>query len=185
MPSINELTLAKELIRFPSVTPVDAGAIVFLSKKLKSLGFKCKILEFKDKTSKPIKNLYARLGTKQPNICYAGHTDVVPPGNIKDWTVNPFKPKIKKKYLIGRGANDMKSSIACFVSAVNKFLTKKEAVIILNLLCIYPVSQSSLIPASTIGKPVLPFFHFERSCSLSFQSNLSNCTFKFFLLILG
>ena len=124
MPKINEIKLAKELISFPSVTPKDAGAINFLSKKLKSLGFKCKILEFKDKTSKPIKNLYARLGTKQPNICYAGHTDVVPPGNIKDWTVNPFKPKIKKKYLIGRGANDMKSSIACFVSAVNKFLTK-------------------------------------------------------------
>ena len=126
MPKINEIELAKELISFPSVTPKDAGAINFLSKKLKSLGFKCKILEFKDKTSKPIKNLYARLGTKQPNICYAGHTDVVSPGNIKDWTVNPFKPRIKKKYLIGRGANDMKSSIACFVSAVNKFLTNNS-----------------------------------------------------------
>ncbi len=125
MPSINELTLAKELIRFPSVTPVDAGAIVFLSKKLKSIGFKCKILEFKDKNSKPIKNLYARLGSKNPNLCYAGHTDVVPPGNIKDWTVNPFNPVVKKNYLIGRGANDMKSSIACFVSAVDKFVKKK------------------------------------------------------------
>ena len=122
MPSINELKLAKELITFPSITPKDAGAINFLSKKLKSLGFKCKILEFKDKKSKPIKNLYARLGTKQPNLCYAGHTDVVPPGNIKDWTINPFKPLVKKNHLIGRGANDMKSSIACFVSAVSKFL---------------------------------------------------------------
>ena len=126
MPSINELKLAKELIAFPSITPKDAGAINFLSKKLKSLGFKCKILEFKDKKSKPIKNLYARLGTKQPNICYAGHTDVVPPGNINDWTVNPFKPTVKKNYLIGRGANDMKSSIACFVSAVNKFLKDRS-----------------------------------------------------------
>ena len=125
MPSINELKLAKELISFPSITPKDAGAINYLSKKLKSLGFKCKILEFKDKRSKPIKNLYARLGTKQPNLCYAGHTDVVPPGNIKDWTVNPFKPAVKKNHLIGRGANDMKSSIACFVSAVNKFLKDK------------------------------------------------------------
>ena len=122
---INELKLAKELIRFPSVTPKDAGAINFLSKKLRSLGFKCKILEFKDKKSKPIKNLYARLGTKQPNLCYAGHTDVVPPGNIEDWTVNPFKPTVKNNHLIGRGANDMKSSIACFVSAVNKFLNEK------------------------------------------------------------
>ncbi len=123
---INELQLAKELIRFPSVTPKDAGAINFLSKKLKSLGFKCKILEFRDKKSKPIKNLYARLGNKQPNLCYAGHTDVVPPGNIKDWTVNPFKPTIRNNHLIGRGANDMKSSIACFVSAVNKFLNDKS-----------------------------------------------------------
>ena len=123
---INELKLAKELIRFPSITPKDAGAIGFLSKKLRSLGFKCKILEFKDKKSKPIKNLYARLGTKQPNLCYAGHTDVVPPGNIKGWTINPFKPTVKNNYLIGRGANDMKSSIACFVSAVNKFLKDKS-----------------------------------------------------------
>jgi succinyl-diaminopimelate desuccinylase len=124
MANINELKLAKDLIKFPSITPKDAGAINFLSKQLKSLGFACKILEFKDKKSKPIKNLYARLGRKSPNLCYAGHTDVVPPGNIKDWTVNPFKPSIKKNHLIGRGANDMKSSIACFVSAVNKFLKK-------------------------------------------------------------
>ncbi len=126
MSSINEISLAKELIRFPSITPVDAGAIKFLSKKLKNLGFKCKILEFKDKRSKPIKNLYARLGSKQPNICYAGHTDVVPPGNLKDWTVNPFRPKIKNKHLVGRGANDMKSSIACFISAVDKFLKENS-----------------------------------------------------------
>ena len=121
MANINELKLAKDLIKFPSITPKDAGAINFLSKQLKALGFNCKILEFKDKKSKPIKNLYARFGKKNPNLCYAGHTDVVPPGNIKDWTVDPFKPSIKNNHLIGRGANDMKSSIACFVSAVNKF----------------------------------------------------------------
>ena len=128
MPNINELTLAKELIKFPSVTPRDAGVIEFLAKQLRKLGFQCKILEFKDKNkkSKPIKNVYARLGKKSPNLCYAGHTDVVPPGNINDWTVNPFKPTIKKSHLIGRGANDMKSSIACFVSAVEKFLKKRK-----------------------------------------------------------
>ena len=125
MPNINELKLAKDLIKFPSITPNDAGAINFLSKQLRSLGFECKILEFKDKKSKPIKNLYARLGKKAPNLCYAGHTDVVPPGNIKDWTIDPFKPSVRKNHLIGRGANDMKSSIACFVSAVNKFLQTK------------------------------------------------------------
>ena len=126
MRTINELALSKDLISFPSITPIDAGAINFLAKKLKTLGFKCKILEFKKGKGKPIKNLYAKLGSKQPNLCYAGHTDVVPPGNYKDWTVNPFKPKIKKGYLIGRGANDMKSSIACFVSAVSEYIVNNK-----------------------------------------------------------
>ena len=122
MQKINELQLAKELIRFPSVTPVDAGIMSFLEKKLKQLGFKTKVLEFREKNSKPVKNLYARLGNKSPNFCYAGHLDVVPAGNLKDWTVNPFKPSIKKGHLIGRGANDMKSSIAAFVSAISNFI---------------------------------------------------------------
>ena len=126
MASINELQLAKELIKFPTVTPIDAGIMKFLEKKLKTLGFKTKILEFKEKNSKPVKNLYARLGNQGPNFCYAGHLDVVPPGNLKDWTVNPFKPSIKKGYLIGRGANDMKSSIAAFVSAVSNFVRNKR-----------------------------------------------------------
>lgn len=126
MASINELQLAKELIKFPTVTPIDAGIMKFLEKKLKTLGFKTKILEFKEKNSKPVKNLYARLGNKGPNFCYAGHLDVVPAGNLKDWTVNPFKPSIKNGYLIGRGANDMKSSIAAFVSAVSNFVGNKR-----------------------------------------------------------
>ena len=126
MASINELQLAKELIKFPTITPIDAGIMKFLEKKLKTLGFKTKILEFKEKNSKPVKNLYARLGNQGPNFCYAGHLDVVPPGNLKDWTVNPFKPSIKKGYLIGRGANDMKSSIAAFVSAVSNFVRHKR-----------------------------------------------------------
>ena len=126
MTSINELQLAKELIKFPSVTPVDAGIMKFLEKKLKTLGFKTKILEFREKDSQPVKNLYARLGNKGPNFCYAGHLDVVPAGNLKNWTVNPFKPSIKKGHLIGRGANDMKSSIASFVSAVSNFVTNNR-----------------------------------------------------------
>ena len=126
MPSINELELAKELIKFPTITPVDAGVMRFLEKKLKSLGFKTKILEFKEKNNKPVKNLYARLGTKGLNFCYAGHLDVVPPGDLKDWTVNPFKPTVKKGHLIGRGANDMKSSIAAFVAAVNNFINNND-----------------------------------------------------------
>ena len=126
MQKINELQLAKELIRFPSITPRDAGVMRFLEKKLKKLGFKTKILEFREKKSKPVKNLYARLGNKTPNFCYAGHLDIVPPGNIKDWTVNPFKPSVKQGHLIGRGANDMKGSVAAFVSAVSIFLNKNK-----------------------------------------------------------
>jgi len=119
--SISELKLAKELIRRPSVTPKDAGTINLLVKNLRSLGFKCQIINFKN-----IKNLYAKLGKSSPNFCYAGHTDVVPPGNINDWSVNPFKPEVKKNKLIGRGANDMKASIACFVAAVSKFKVKNK-----------------------------------------------------------
>src|SRR6056300_1135383 len=119
MPNINELQLAKELIKFPSVTPTDAGVMKFLEKKLK-------ILEFKEKNHKPVKNLYARLGSAGPNFCYAGHLDVVPTGTLTDWTVNPFKPSVKKGHLIGRGAKDMKSSIAAFVSAVNDYLNSNN-----------------------------------------------------------
>ena len=131
MTIINELKLAKELIKFPTVTPVDAGIMKFLEKKLKTLGFKTKVLEFKEKESKPVKNLYARLGKRGPNFCYAGHLDVVPAGNLKDWTVNPFKPSVKKGYLIGRGANDMKSSIAAFVSAVSNYIKSKKNLMVL------------------------------------------------------
>ena len=126
MPKINELKLAKELIRFPSITPTDAGVMKFLEKKLKTIGFKTKILTFKEKGFQPVKNLYARLGSKNPNFMFAGHVDIVPPGNLKDWTVNPFNPSIKKGHLIGRGANDMKSSIAAFVSAVSIFLNNNK-----------------------------------------------------------
>ena len=126
MQKLNELQLAKELIRFPSITPVDAGVMRFLEKKLKRLGFQTKILEFKEKGFQPVKNLYAKIGSKSPNFMFAGHVDIVPPGNIKDWTVNPFKPSIKKGYLIGRGANDMKGSIAAFVSAVSAFLSRNK-----------------------------------------------------------
>ncbi len=126
MQKINELQLAKELMKFPSITPRDAGVIRFLEKKLKKIGFKTKILNFKEKNFQPVKNLYARLGSKGPNFCFAGHLDVVPPGNIRDWTVNPFRPSIKKGNLIGRGANDMKGSVAAFVSAVSIFLNNNK-----------------------------------------------------------
>ncbi len=118
---ISELKLAKDLIRKPSITPKDAGAINLLAKNLRSIGFNCKIINFKN-----IKNLYAKLGKSSPNFCYAGHTDVVPPGNIKNWTTNPFRPIVRNNRLIGRGANDMKASIACFVAAVSRFKNENK-----------------------------------------------------------
>ena len=113
---ISELKLAKDLIRRPSVTPKDAGVINLLAKNLKSLGFKCQMMNFKN-----IKNLYAKLGRSSPNFCYAGHTDVVPVGDLKSWSVNPFSGAVKNNKLIGRGASDMKGSIACFVAALSQF----------------------------------------------------------------
>jgi len=113
---INELKLARELIRRPSVTPKDAGAINILAKYLRSLGFKCQMMNFKN-----IKNLYAKLGKSSPNFCFAGHTDVVPVGNLKSWSVNPFLGVVKNNKLIGRGASDMKGSIACFIAALSQF----------------------------------------------------------------
>jgi len=113
---INELKLAKELIRRPSVTPIDAGAINILIKNLRSLGFKCQMMNFKN-----IKNLYAKFGKSSPNFCFAGHTDVVPVGDLKSWSVNPFSGTVKNNKLIGRGASDMKGSIACFIAALSQF----------------------------------------------------------------
>ncbi len=118
---INELKLAKDLIRKPSITPKDAGAINLLAKNLRSIGFSCKIINFKN-----VKNLYAKFGKTSPNFCYAGHTDVVPPGKLSEWSVNPFKPIVKNKKLFGRGANDMKASIACFVAAVSNFKNQNK-----------------------------------------------------------
>ena len=126
MKIFNDLQLAKELIKFPTVTPVDAGIMKFLEKKLKLIGFKTKILQFKDGNSTSVKNIYARLGTESPNFCYAGHVDVVPPGNLKKWSSNPFKPTIKNGRLIGRGASDMKSSVASFIAAVSDFASKNK-----------------------------------------------------------
>ena len=123
---INELSLTKELLKIPSVTPVDGGAIALVAKHLKSLGFQCKIFNFQDKNTPTIKNLYARLGTASPNFCFAGHTDVVPTGNLKLWKVGPFSGAIKQGKIYGRGASDMKGGIACFIAAVSEFLQKNQ-----------------------------------------------------------
>ncbi len=111
------LPLAQDLIRCRSVTPHDAGAIAVLETALKALGFTCTRLAF-DSGGPKIENLYARLGTAAPNFCFAGHTDVVPPGDTATWRFDPFAATVDSGTLFGRGAADMKSAIAAFIAAV-------------------------------------------------------------------
>ena len=118
---IDPVTLTQELIRCPSITPKDEGVMAVLTRHLETLGFVCHRVTFSDAPGEPTENLYARLGTAQPNLCFAGHVDVVPPGDMKAWSVDPFAAIIKDGYLIGRGAQDMKGAIGAFVAAVSEF----------------------------------------------------------------
>lgn len=121
-PLAQPIDLARRLIRRPSVTPKDEGALDVLQEALASLGFNCTRLPFSEEGTATVDNLYARLGTKEPNFCYAGHTDVVPVGDPKNWTVDPFGAEIIDGVLYGRGASDMKSAIAAFVAATARFI---------------------------------------------------------------
>ena len=119
------ITLAQKLISFPSITPEDAGALDYLAEKLEALGFTCYFLPFGE-GAEMVPNLFARIGTGAPHICYAGHTDVVPPGPLSLWTYGPFDGHIEDGILYGRGASDMKGSVAAFLAAVSSFLEKNE-----------------------------------------------------------
>lgn len=109
--------IARALIRCPSVTPADEGALDVLQKALTGLGFRCTRLPFED-----IDNLYAEIGEGRPHLCFAGHTDVVPPGDVDEWTSPPFDAAVKDGKLWGRGASDMKGAIAAFVAAASRAL---------------------------------------------------------------
>ncbi len=124
MKTYNELQLAQELIRFPTVKTEDKGVMKFLSKKLSSIGFRCKIIKSKGTGSKPALNLYAKFGKSKPHINFLGHTDVV--ANLNNWKIPPFKGVIRKGYLNGRGSQDMKGGIACFISAISSFIKNKK-----------------------------------------------------------
>jgi succinyl-diaminopimelate desuccinylase len=117
------LDLARALIRCPSVTPQDAGALDVLESALEELGFECHRLTFSHAGMPDVANLYARIGNAAPNFCFAGHTDVVPVGHRESWTVDPFGGEVADGQLFGRGATDMKGAIACFVAAAAKILT--------------------------------------------------------------
>jgi succinyl-diaminopimelate desuccinylase len=118
------LSLAQALIRCRSVTPHDGGAIEILERALAPLGFACTRLRFETAGTAPIENLYARIGSNSPNFCFAGHTDVVPPGDSNLWRRDPFAAEISDGFLFGRGAADMKSAIAAFVAAAAERVRK-------------------------------------------------------------
>lgn len=122
MSGLDPVVLAQALIRCPSVTPEDAGALGVLEAALKPLGFACERLRFQADGTKPVENLYARIGTSAPLFCFAGHTDVVPPGDRTLWRCDPFGGEIHDGILFGRGAADMKSAIAAFVAAAERYL---------------------------------------------------------------
>lgn len=115
MPQLDPVALTQELIRRPSVTPADEGAMDVVQRTLESLGFSCRRMKFGD-----IENLYARYGAARPNLCFAGHTDVVPVGDSAAWSREAFAAEIVDGMLIGRGAVDMKSAVAAFAAAAAK-----------------------------------------------------------------
>ncbi len=124
MARVDPVALSQALIRCPSVTPEDVGAMTIVENALKGLGFVCQRLRLQAPGSVAIENLYARLGTTSPNFCFAGHTDVVPTGDTKLWRHDPFVATIQNETLYGRGAADMKSAIACFIAAVERHSNK-------------------------------------------------------------
>ncbi|HZZ89464.1 MAG TPA: succinyl-diaminopimelate desuccinylase [Caulobacteraceae bacterium] len=118
---IDPVALSQALIRRPSVTPADAGAMDVVQQALDGLDFECRRMRFGE-----IENLYARHGLQGPNLCFAGHTDVVPVGEASAWSVDPFEARIDNGMLIGRGASDMKSAIAAFIAAAEGALAAGE-----------------------------------------------------------
>jgi len=117
---MNLLDLCKNLVKFKSISPNSAGSIEFLSNILSKNAFECHLLEFGENK---IMNLYAEFTNGSgPNVCFAGHTDVVPPGNLENWNSDPFNPFLKNGYIYGRGVCDMKSAIASYIFSVLKFI---------------------------------------------------------------
>ncbi|MBM3538460.1 MAG: succinyl-diaminopimelate desuccinylase [Alphaproteobacteria bacterium] len=125
MTTIDPVALTQALIRRPSVTPKDGGALGVLEDVLRPLGFTCHRLPFSEPGTPDIDNLYARWGTGSPHFCFAGHMDVVPVGDLKGWTVDPFGGEIVDGHVYGRGAADMKGAVAAFTAAAADFLKKR------------------------------------------------------------
>ena len=124
--TIDPLNLSQALIKCPSVTPDSGETLDVLQDILSEMGFRCEQVSFSAADTPDVNNLYAKFGHSSPNFCFAGHTDVVPVGDLEAWTVDPFGAEIKKGMLCGRGASDMKTAIACFVAAVSRFIDTRD-----------------------------------------------------------
>jgi succinyl-diaminopimelate desuccinylase len=120
------ITLARDLLRCPSVTPAEGGALALIERVLQGAGFTVHRVTFEEPGTDPIENLYARIGDAAPHLMFAGHTDVVPPGDEAKWTHPPFASEIADGVLYGRGAVDMKGAIACKIAAVLDYLAANE-----------------------------------------------------------
>jgi len=121
---IDPVELTRELIRCPSITPLDAGALAVLEGALKPMGFDCRRMPFSDANTPDVDNLYARVGKGGKHICFAGHTDVVPVGDENAWRFDPFAAEVADGMLYGRGTVDMKTAIACFTAASQQYLAE-------------------------------------------------------------
>ncbi len=120
------VAVTQALIRCQSVTPHEGGALSLLQSLLEPAGFVCHRMTFSELGTPDVENLYCRFGSAQPNLCFAGHTDVVPAGNLAAWTVPPFAAEIHAGNLFGRGAVDMKGGVACFLAASMRYLARQN-----------------------------------------------------------
>jgi len=125
--NIDPIELTQKLVRCPSITPKDAGALDVLEDALKGLGFECHRLVFESKNTPTIDNLYAKWGEGAPHLAFAGHTDVVPVGDEAHWNYPPFDGVVKDDFIEGRGTSDMKGAIAAFVSAAGRYINNTSS----------------------------------------------------------
>ena len=125
-PTVTDVVeLTRALVRCESVTPKEAGALQLLERTLEPLGFRCERMDFTQAGTDDVANLYARIGTGGRHFCFAGHSDVVPVGDLSSWTIGPFAAELSDGYLFGRGAADMKGAIAAFTDAAARFLGRR------------------------------------------------------------
>src|SRR3954466_1663191 len=125
-PAVTDVVeLTRTLVRCESVTPREAGALQLLEGVLAGLGFRCERMDFTQAGTDDVANLYARIGGSGPHFCFAGHSDVVPVGDLSSWTIGPFAAELSAGYLFGRGAADMKGAIAAFTEASARFIARR------------------------------------------------------------